>query len=205
MRRMTRAYRSQRRTQGAWQTRDDIVSAAVRVHGRDVTTLESVAQEAGVSVATVRKHFPTREDLFGACTAHVVRTLAVPSLAELRAIADPDARIRRTVRAVYAFHDGLFGYAWLALRLQGESPAMASMVEQSEAFVAAAADALFAGDIGSGTTLTARVGFARALLSPLAYRALRVSGRLDLDAAADHAAEALIHVMGGSGSDRDPR
>jgi TetR/AcrR family transcriptional regulator of autoinduction and epiphytic fitness len=56
------------------ETRRKIVEAAFRLHGRHgglATSYPMIARAADVSVPTVYNHFPTRDDLFAACTRHV--------------------------------------------------------------------------------------------------------------------------------------
>lgn len=49
----------------------DAAIARFLADGYDRTTLEAVAREAGVSSATLYKHFPTKADLFGAIMARL--------------------------------------------------------------------------------------------------------------------------------------
>ena len=90
---MTRKYSSQRRAESAEHTRQTIVEAAVRLHMQGITTMNAVAEEAGVSLPTVNKYFPTREDLFGACTSHVADSLDYPSPDDLADLRDPGERL----------------------------------------------------------------------------------------------------------------
>ena len=58
----------------ARQKRGALMDAAIGrflADGYDRTTLEAVAREAGVSSATLYKHFPTKADLFGAIMARL--------------------------------------------------------------------------------------------------------------------------------------
>jgi AcrR family transcriptional regulator len=69
-----RAYRMDKRAQDVAATRQDIVEAAVRLHGSvgpAATTVSAVAQEAGVTRLTVYRHFPDDTALFAACSAPV--------------------------------------------------------------------------------------------------------------------------------------
>lgn len=57
----------------------DIVIAATHVflkQGYDGATVDAVAQQASVSLATLYKHFPTKADLYGAALGNVVSQLA---------------------------------------------------------------------------------------------------------------------------------
>jgi AcrR family transcriptional regulator len=68
-----RPYRKRRRAEQEAATRRRITEATVKLHGTvgpARTTIKDVAAEAGVQRATVYRHFPDLESLFGACSAH---------------------------------------------------------------------------------------------------------------------------------------
>jgi AcrR family transcriptional regulator len=68
-----RPYRKRRRAEHEAETRQRITEAAMRLHGTvgpARTTIKDVAAAAGVQRATVYRHFPDLESLFGACSAH---------------------------------------------------------------------------------------------------------------------------------------
>ncbi len=115
----TRAYRSFSRATGAQQTRERIV-AAVRDLLREgrfhESTVEQVAERAGVSRATVYQHFRSRIDLVDA----ICETFdANPALIELRRsvlLPDPTAALSQTIALSMRFWDsedailsGLYG------------------------------------------------------------------------------------------------
>ena len=55
------------------QTRQRITEAAVRLHtsiGPSATSISAVADEAGVTRLTLYRHFPSKDELFGACMGH---------------------------------------------------------------------------------------------------------------------------------------
>ena len=70
----TRTYRSELRVRQVSETRAHILDATVRVMARGLASVSipAVAQEAGVSVPTVYRHFRTKRDLFEALYPHVV-------------------------------------------------------------------------------------------------------------------------------------
>lgn len=182
---MARTYDSSRRAALSQKTREAILEAAFRLHGLGVLDTETLAREANVSVATVRKHFPTREALFEGCTAWGIRLAPMPNLAALAAIADPAERTREAVRQVYTLHEALAGQVWGAFKLEDESPAMAGSLLQLDQLVGAVTQLLAAPESDDG----GQPGFIAGMLSPLTFRALRVTGGLS-------AAEAVARVTG---------
>jgi AcrR family transcriptional regulator len=99
------------------KTRQRIVEAAKSLHadqGILGTNYEAIAQRAGVSQATVYRHFPTLDDLIPACarSIHVLQP-ATPQLVEsiFYGLSDPLERLERLIRGTCACYerDG----AWL--------------------------------------------------------------------------------------------
>jgi len=168
---MARKYDSSRRRRAAEQTRRDILQAALKLHAAGVTEFEPLAREAGCSVATVRKHFPTRETLFQNCTRAFAETLVLPDLGELRGIADARQRIEASVVELCRVHEAMFGYAWLGAQQRDGSPALEREMAAYEGLANAIAEIV----MPPGSTHAALV---RGLLDFLTYRALRLSGRL---------------------------
>ncbi len=115
----TRAYRSRSRATGAQHTRERIVTAVrelLREERFHESTVEQVAERAGVSRATVYQHFRSRIDLVDA----ICETFdANPALIELRRaimLPDPQAALLRTISLAMRFWDsedailnGLYG------------------------------------------------------------------------------------------------
>src|SRR5262245_3477563 len=68
-----RSYTNTLRAAQAAQTREVILDALVRVlaHGVADLSIPALAREAGVSIPTVYRHFPTKRDLLGALDAHL--------------------------------------------------------------------------------------------------------------------------------------
>jgi|SRR5581483_6635434 len=195
---MTRPYQSHRRAEGAARTRQDIVTAALKLHAQGVTALNAVAKEAGVSLPTLQKHFPTRDDLFRACTAHSRTLMPPPPIDDLARIADPAERLFEIVRQVYAFHEIKLGYNWMAYKLEDESPVLGELLAALDLLVGRAVDALLQ-EWKTNVPLTdveAMRGFACGLLSPLTFRALRLKGGLNLDLATRETALALSKMLG---------
>jgi AcrR family transcriptional regulator len=96
-----------KRAQDVAATRQDIVEAAVRLHGSvgpAATTVSAVAQEAGVTRLTVYRHFPDAEALFAACSAHWGRSQTYPDVAAWLALRDPADRLRFALADLYRFY-----------------------------------------------------------------------------------------------------
>jgi len=75
----TRTYRSRLRAEQAEETRARILDATGRLMARGIASLSipAVAREAGVSVATVYRHFATKQQLVEAIYPHVMRRAAI--------------------------------------------------------------------------------------------------------------------------------
>ena len=115
----TRAYRSRSRATGAQRTRERIMTAVrdlLREGHFHESTVEQVAERAGVSRATVYQHFRSRIDLVDA----ICETFdANPALMELRRtvmLPDPQTALLRTIALAMRFWDsedailsGLYG------------------------------------------------------------------------------------------------
>ena len=74
-RKVARGYGSPLRVQQAEETRGRILDATGRVMagGLAFVSIPAVAREAGVSVPTVYRHFPTKHDLLAAIYPHALR------------------------------------------------------------------------------------------------------------------------------------
>ncbi len=192
---MTRTYNSRRRSESAERTRQAIVESAVKLHGLGIVTMSAVAEAAGVSLPTVNKYFPTREDLFLACTSHVAASQEQPPYDDLAAIADRSERLVQVVREAYRLNEESFGHTWTGYRLEDESPTLAEALAGYEGLVGGLADVLlhdWHSGISDRDTMTR---FVRALLSPLTYRALRLKNGLSIDDAVKHVTLALAGLL----------
>lgn len=192
---MTRTYNSRRRSESAERTRQAIVESAVKLHGQGIVTLSAVAEAAGVSLPTVNKYFPTREDLFLACTSHVAALLEPPPYDDLAAMTDRGERLVQVVREAYRINEESFGQLWTGYKLEDESPTLAKAIAGQEGLIGGLVDVLlhdWHGGISDGDTMTR---FVRALLSPLTYRALRLKNGLSMDDAVKHIALALAGLL----------
>ena len=102
-----RPYRMRRRAERIDDTRLKIVEAAVQLHGTvgpAATTVMGVADKAGVTRATVYRHFPDDASLFAACSAHWLARQLVPDPAAWAAVTDPEDRVRAGLTDLYRFY-----------------------------------------------------------------------------------------------------
>jgi AcrR family transcriptional regulator len=168
---MARQYDSRKRKTAAEHTRQEILRAALKLHWEGITEFEPLAREAGCSLPTVRKHFPTKEALYRGCTRTFAETLTMPDLPALRAITDPKRRLAVSVQELCRIHEAMFGYAWLAAHQRKESPTLDAEMAAYEGLADAIAGVL----VPLGSPHRPAV---RGLLDFLTYRALRLSGGL---------------------------
>lgn len=99
-----RKYEQKIRAERRQETRRRIVEATVGLHrevGPTRTTVAEIARRAGVSRLTVYQHFPDEADLYSACQRLFIELNPRPDLGAALALADPDARVRETLRLVY--------------------------------------------------------------------------------------------------------
>ena len=102
-----RAYALKKRAESKDATRARIVAATMALHeevGPKETTISAIAERAGVQRLTVYRHFPDETVLFHACTSHWLSLNPPPSPEEWSDIADPPARCRAALRALYGYY-----------------------------------------------------------------------------------------------------
>jgi AcrR family transcriptional regulator len=102
-----RAYTLKKRAESKDATHDRIVAATMALHeevGPKDTTISAIAERAGVQRLTVYRHFPDETALFHACTSHWLSLNPPPSLAEWSPVADPLARCRTALLALYRYY-----------------------------------------------------------------------------------------------------
>lgn len=113
-----RKYAMEARAAATEATRGSIIGAAMRLHadqGVTTTSWHAIAQEAGVSPATVYRHFPTSAELISACARTVFDIVAPPTPedAAVEFAAMPDAADRFAHLARESAHCYRRGEGWL--------------------------------------------------------------------------------------------
>ena len=102
-----RTYQKARRAEHELRTRGRIVDAAEQLHGSlgpARTTVSAVADRAGVTRATVYRHFADEESLFLACSQQWLSRQQLPDPDAWGLIEDPMARMRAGLTEIYGFY-----------------------------------------------------------------------------------------------------
>ena len=89
------------------RTRERITRAAVGLHGTigpAATTMSAVAELAGVTRATLYRHFPNEVALFTACSTDWLAANPRPDPAGWAAVADPVRRLGAALAELYAYY-----------------------------------------------------------------------------------------------------
>lgn len=106
----TRTYELKQRAERQQETRRRIVEAAVALHtelGPTRTSVQAIAERAGVTRPTVYAHFPDVRSLFEACSGHVRETVPPPDPSGWRSISDPGERLKVALRDLYGYYERL--------------------------------------------------------------------------------------------------
>ncbi len=106
----SRTYELKRRAERQEETRRRIVEAAVELHttlGPARTTVQAVAERAGVTRPTVYAHFPDVRSLLEACSGRVRETVPPPDPTDWRSVSDPGARLQTALRDLYGYYERL--------------------------------------------------------------------------------------------------
>ena len=104
---MRRPYRLRARADSMDRTRARITEAAIELHGSigpAATTMSAVAERAGVTRATLYRHFPNEQALFTACSAEWRRGNPAPNPDQWRDISDPYDRLRTALPLLYSWY-----------------------------------------------------------------------------------------------------
>ena len=102
-----RTYRLRKRAESMDRTRARITGAAVDLHGSvgpRATTMTAVAERAGVTRATLYRHFPTEAALVAACSAEWRTANPSPDPSAWSLIRDPHERVATALAALYGWY-----------------------------------------------------------------------------------------------------
>lgn len=101
-----RPYRQKVRAESKAETRQRIVEAAVALHlerGPAHTSINAIAERAGVNRVTIYRHFPDTRTLLEACSEHARRLNPPPDLDGWRRIDDPRRRTEAALTQLYDY------------------------------------------------------------------------------------------------------
>jgi len=102
-----RGYQKTKRAEDEQRTRGRVVDAAEALHqtlGPARTTVSAIAEQAGVTRATVYRHFPDEESLFVACSRQWLSRQRLPDPEAWTAQHDPAARLRVGLADIYRYY-----------------------------------------------------------------------------------------------------
>lgn len=97
-----------RRAELVDRTRLRITQAAMRLHttvGPSKASMSSVAEEAGVTRLTLYRHFPSMDELFGACMGHWRSLHPPPDPRAWTQIDEFEPRVRRALSELYRWYE----------------------------------------------------------------------------------------------------
>jgi AcrR family transcriptional regulator len=203
---MGRKYQMKRRAEHQANTRRRIVEAAVELHesvGVAHTTIQAIAERAGVERATVYRHFPDERSLFTACTGHYLAANPPPDPAPLQRMADPEQRLKVGLAEIYAYHRRTEQMTSKAQRDLPQFPALAEVLVPYVEHWARLGDVLAAGwqtQKGDSKLVRAAIGHA---INFQTWRSLAREEELD-DAEAVKLMVAMIRCIA-QGSEDDNR
>jgi AcrR family transcriptional regulator len=101
-----RPYRQKVRAERQAETRQRIIEAAVGLHlerGPVRTSLNAIAERAGVNRVTIYRHFPDARTLLEACSAHARTVNPPPDADRWRQIEDPRKRAEVALTQLYDY------------------------------------------------------------------------------------------------------
>jgi AcrR family transcriptional regulator len=152
--------------------------------------MSAVAEEAGVTRATLYRHFPTERDLFAACTRDWLGAHPPPDADAWRGIADPARRLRFALGELYRWYEATEAMTSNVLRDLDALPEVnrARIAERFEAQVAALLDGPLEDEPDAAAAASVAISFE-------SWRAMARSGR-GPDEAADLMTRMVVAIRG---------
>jgi AcrR family transcriptional regulator len=180
-----RSYTLKRRAEHQAETRRRIVEATVDLHaklGPTRTSISAIAERAGVQRHTVYAHFPTDRELFFTCSGLAMERDPLPDASALRAILNPEQRLRRGLTELYAWYDRNAELANSVMRDAEVDPLTRDIVHLRIGLRIDALHVVLAQGFQAGRTRDAALDLA---LSFHTWRSLTRESRLSADAAVE--------------------
>lgn len=145
---MSRRYTLKKRAESQEETRRRITEAVYELHatvGPAETTISEVAERAGVQRLTVYRHFPDEAALIRACSAHFATVNPYPDPTAWVGVADPEARLREALGALYTYYRRTEPVLTNVLRDAPRIPALAEELAEFPVYLEAMGALLAAG------------------------------------------------------------
>lgn len=190
-----RQYQSKLREKRKQLTIEAIVQSTYDMHSEGITDVKEIAENAGVSVPTIRKYFPTNEDLFRGCANHFLQVNKLPEIHTYFHLKDIDEKVTAIVTDFYTFHEDTMEIVWLSFRLREQSKVMRNSSLQNEALVKAAAEVMLQDMNLPEGRKNQHLGFIRGLLHPLFYRSLRTVSCLDKESCVEQTKQSILLLL----------
>lgn len=128
-----RPYRQKRRKESTEETRRRIVDATIELHatiGPARTTIQAIAQRAGVQRLTVYRHLPDETALFRACSGRYLEQNPFPDAGAWQHLTDAGDRTRTALSALYAFYRRTQGVWRNSYRDAHDMPALQAVMDE---------------------------------------------------------------------------
>ena len=199
----TRPYTLKRRAERQEQTRQRIVDAAVELHttiGPAQTSVQAIADRAGVTRPTVYAHFPDARSLLMACSGHVAATAPPPDPSDWKRIGDPAERLEIALRALYAYYERQEQLLENVQRDAAVMPVVAEVAELRSRFLEEARRVLLQGSPARGA---ARARLGRAIGHALEFGTWQSLVRRQGCSTAE-AVELMLGLVQSAGATRPP-
>jgi AcrR family transcriptional regulator len=180
---MRRRYRMRERAAQVTATRDRIVDATIALYtdvGISATTLRAVGVRADVAPATLRNHFPTRNDLDLAIIQRLTAGVVLPDRSIFDGAASLRERLSRLIQAGGTFTDDASRLFRMWLR---EPMLTAPWIEQGAKY-GAMWDELIREALGPLADDTEAITVLRAVIHPVFFQSVRGGTRSTDQAAA---------------------
>jgi len=193
MKEHSRPYRMKRRAEAFASTRNQIVWATMQLHaekGAAATSQADIAARAGVSPATVYRHFPTLGSLVRACGSQIWMAVSPPRAEDserlFAGLGTTSERLDKFVEEVSAF----YARAWLPLQSARRERSRVPELDEDMRWIEAGLEALAREALALEEDAEPRVQVLLALTDFGVWQSLRARG-----IAADAAPKMLLDLV----------
>jgi len=134
-----------KRTEATGRTRRRIELALIELLAAQpfsAITIGDIAAKAGVSVRTVQRHYPSRDNVLAACVGFPTRALA-DELSRRPPASSPRAALRDLVQALFSFYEANSEQAWAVYSRAQEVPVLKELRSATMGARESLIDALF--------------------------------------------------------------